>query len=74
MVNVFNFVVPGFVSSVVKDNKEELFTGSDVENTGDEEEHPFPSHKRCYAHCVQLVIKIAFDKSHNSLRKIIVKV
>lgn len=74
MVKAFNFGVPGFASSVVKDNEVELFTDSDVEDTGDEEEHPFPSHKRCYAHCLQLVIKDAFDKSDNSLRKIIVKV
>lgn len=71
--NRFSFGVPGFASSVVKDNEEEFFTDSGVEDTGDEEEHPFSFHKRCYAHCLQLVIKDAFDKSDNSLSKIIVK-
>lgn len=72
-VKAFNFGVPEFASLVVRDNEEELFTDRDVEDTGDEEEHTIPSHKRCYAHCLQLVIKDAFDKSDNSLRKIIVK-
>lgn len=69
MVKAFNFDVPGFASRVVKTNEEELFTDNDVEDTGDEEQNPFPSHKRCYAHCLHLVIKYAFRKYENSLRK-----
>lgn len=74
MIEAFNIGVPGFASSVVRDNEEELFTDSDVKDTGDEEEHPFPSHKRGYAHCYRLVIKDAFDKFDNSLKKIIISV
>lgn len=69
MVKAFNFDVPSFASWVVKANEEELFTDNDVKYTGDEEQHSFPSHKRCYAHCLHLVIKDAFDKSENSLRE-----
>lgn len=33
MIEAFNIGVPGFASSVVKDNEEELFTDSDVKDS-----------------------------------------
>lgn len=66
MIEAFNFGIPGFASSVVKDNEEDLSSLTVMLKT--------VSQKRLCSQFTRLVIKDAFDKFDNSLKKIIISV
>jgi hypothetical protein len=74
MVKTFSFPVPGY-----SDSDEQFWLYNDtIEDYCDleesESENPFPKHKRCYAHSLQLVIKDAFEECGQTIQKVIAKI
>jgi hypothetical protein len=74
MVKTFSFPVPGY-----SDSDEQFWLDNDtIEDYCDpeesESENPFPKHKRCYAHSLQLVIKDAFEECGQTIQKVIAKI
>ncbi|CAC5410303.1 unnamed protein product [Mytilus coruscus] len=65
LVKAFNFSVPGYT----EDNVDGDFEQGTIET-----ENPFPQHKRCYAHSLQLVLKDVFEECGQTIQKVIAKV
>jgi len=70
MVKAFNFPIPGYDDP----NKQVDLNDDDLDEELTEIENPFPQHKRCYAHSLQLVIKDSFVECGQSIQKVIAKV
>ncbi|CAC5391360.1 unnamed protein product [Mytilus coruscus] len=74
MVKAFNFSVPGYTEPDDQNCLNEDNLDDDFEQGTIEIENPFPQHKRCYAHSLQLVIKDAFEECGQTIQKVIAKV
>lgn len=74
MVKAFDFPMPGYIEC--DDQEQSLDEAMDDSNDTDDNkfEYPFPQHKRCYAHSLQLVIRDAFEECGQNIQKIISKV
>lgn len=70
MVRVFNFPIPRYDDP----NEQVDLNNDDLDEELTEIENPFPQHKRCYAHSLQLVIKDSFVECGKSIQKVIAKV